>query len=68
MLPMFGDYYTNDLLSASPKTSMVGNLIDHALNSPLVTRAAALVVFMMALLILPMLYYLYSTAKAAREA
>ena len=26
-LPMFGDYYTPDLLSASPNTSMVGNQI-----------------------------------------
>ena len=26
-LPMFGDYYTNDLLG-STKTSMFGNLID----------------------------------------
>jgi spermidine/putrescine transport system permease protein len=67
-LPMFGDYYTNDLLSASPKTSMVGNLIDHAINSPFVTQAAALVVLLMVLLILPMLYYLFATAKAAREA
>ena len=27
-LPMFGDYYTPDLLSASPKTAMIGNQID----------------------------------------
>jgi len=27
-LPMFGDYYTNDLISASPRTSMIGNQID----------------------------------------
>ena len=25
---MFGDYYTNDLISASPKTSMLGNEIN----------------------------------------
>src|SRR5712691_7527040 len=67
-LPMFGDYYTNDLLSASPRTTMVGNLIDHAINSPIVTAAAALVALLMVLLIVPMLYYLYSTAKATREA
>ena len=67
-LPMFGDYYTNDLLSASPRTTMVGNLIDHAINSPFVTAAAALVALLMVLLIVPMLYYLYSTAKATREA
>jgi spermidine/putrescine transport system permease protein len=68
MLPMFGDYYTADLLSASPKTTMIGNLIDHSINSPFVTRAAALVVFLMVLLIIPMLYYLYSTSRATREA
>jgi spermidine/putrescine transport system permease protein len=67
-LPMFGDYYTNDILSASPRTTMAGNLIDHALNSPFVTRAAALVVLLMVLLIVPMFYYLYATAKATREA
>ncbi len=27
-LPMFGDYYTPDLVSASPETSMIGNQID----------------------------------------
>jgi ABC-type spermidine/putrescine transport system permease subunit I len=67
-LPMFGDYYTNDLLSASPRTSMAGNLIDHAINSPFVTSAAALVVLLMVMLIIPMMYYLYATAKAARQA
>jgi spermidine/putrescine transport system permease protein len=67
-LPMFGDYYTQDLLSASPRTTMVGNLVDEAVNSPFVTRAAALVVVLMLLLLIPMLYYLYSTARATREA
>ena len=28
VLPMFGDYYTNDLISASPKTNMLGNEIN----------------------------------------
>ena len=27
-LPMFGDYYTPDLLSGSPKTSLIGNQIN----------------------------------------
>src|SRR5207344_517191 len=30
-LPMFGDYYTNDLMGG-PQTRMYGNLIDHAIN------------------------------------
>ncbi len=67
-LPMFGDYYTNDLLSASPRTTMVGNLIDHTINSPSVTLSASLVVLLMGLLIIPMLYYLYATNRAARQA
>jgi spermidine/putrescine transport system permease protein len=66
-LPMFGDYYTADLLSGSPRTSMAGNLVDRAINSPFVTRAAGLVLLMMIALIIPMLYYLYATAKASRE-
>jgi putrescine transport system permease protein len=66
MLPMFGDYYTNDLLSKSPTTSMVGNLIDHQLNSPQVTLAAGLVVELTILLLLPMLYYLYATNREKR--
>jgi spermidine/putrescine transport system permease protein len=67
-LPMFGDYYTNDLLSASPKTAMLGTVIDRAINSPFVTQAAALVVVLMGLLLIPMLYYMYATARAARMA
>ena len=27
-LPMFGDYYTPDLMSGSPKTAMLGNAIN----------------------------------------
>ena len=27
-LPMFGDYYTNDVISGSPQTSMIGNQIN----------------------------------------
>jgi spermidine/putrescine transport system permease protein len=66
MLPMFGDYYTNDLLSASPRTSMLANLIDNSINSPLVGQAASLVILMMLILLVPMLYYLYETNRASR--
>jgi ABC-type spermidine/putrescine transport system permease subunit I len=66
MLPMFGDYYTNDLLSKSPRTSMVGNLINSTVNSPQVTQAASLVILLTLLLLLPMLYYLYATNRASR--
>jgi spermidine/putrescine transport system permease protein len=64
-LPMFGDYYTNDLLSQSPKTSMIGNLINESVFSygqgP---QGAVLVILLMLLLLLPMLYYLRYTLRA----
>jgi ABC-type Fe3+ transport system permease subunit len=53
-LPMFGDYFTNDLLSGSPRTSMVGNLVNDAIGSPgQGGQAAALVLVMIALLAVP---------------
>jgi ABC-type spermidine/putrescine transport system permease subunit I len=68
-LPMFGDYFTNDLLSGSPRTSMVGNLVNDAIASPgQGGQAAALVLVMMALLALPMVLYIRATARASREA
>ena len=65
-LPMFGDYFTQTLLSSTRGTAMFGNLIVSSIQSSLVNTGAALVVVMVALLILPMLYYLRST-NVARE-
>jgi spermidine/putrescine transport system permease protein len=68
-LPMFGDYYTNNLLSESPRTSMFGNLIDNSVGQagqgPL---AASLVLLLMVIVIVPMLYYLRETRRAAEAA
>jgi len=67
-LPMFGDYYTPDLLSGSPKTSLIGNQINlYIRGGPQVTLGAALVVVLMVLLLVFMVYYLISTARLARE-
>jgi ABC-type spermidine/putrescine transport system permease subunit I len=67
-LPMFGDYFTNDLLSGSPGTAMLGNLVNDAVGTPgQGTQGAALVVLLMVILLVPMLYYVWSTARAARE-
>ncbi len=64
-LPMFGDYYTNNLLSGSPKTTMFGNLLDNAMSSTgQGPEAATLVLFMLLFLMIPMLYYMRSTARA----
>jgi ABC-type spermidine/putrescine transport system permease subunit I len=64
-LPMFGDYYTHDLLSPSPKTSMVGNILDETIgqtgHQP---QAAVYVLILVVILLLPMAYYLVSTKRA----
>jgi spermidine/putrescine transport system permease protein len=67
-LPMFGDYYTNNLLSGSPKTTMFGNLLDNSMNATgQGPEAAILVLFLAVFLLIPMLYYMRETAKAQRE-
>jgi spermidine/putrescine transport system permease protein len=68
-LPMFGDYYTADLLSGAPRTSMIGNQIQFfLLNSSEKAVGASLVIALSALLIVLMAYYLYSTDRATRMA
>jgi ABC-type spermidine/putrescine transport system permease subunit I len=69
MLPMFGDYYTATLLSGSPRTNMVGKLIEQDINTSAGSgRGAALTVVLMAFVGILMTYYLYSVARATREA
>jgi ABC-type spermidine/putrescine transport system permease subunit I len=64
-LPMFGDYYTNNLLSNSPKTTMFGNIIDDAIGSTgRGPEAAVLVMCLMVFLVIPMIYYMRSTARS----
>ncbi len=61
-LPMLGDYFTNDLLSANPSTSMVGNLINNALFQPgQIGQAGALVLILLVVSLAPMLWYVRST-------
>jgi ABC-type spermidine/putrescine transport system permease subunit I len=63
-LPMFGDYYTNDLMG-SESTSMYGNLIDNAVGSAgQGPEAGSLVLILIAIVMIPMLYYLRSTKRA----
>jgi ABC-type spermidine/putrescine transport system permease subunit I len=69
MLPMFGDYYTPNLLSGNPRTRMVGNEIDSFVNSSVGgAKGAALTIVLMAMVGVLMLYYLVSVARASREA
>jgi putrescine transport system permease protein len=67
-LPMFGDYYTPDLLSGSPRTNMIGNEITlFILGGAQRQIGAALVIILMLVLVVLMFYYLVATARAARE-
>jgi spermidine/putrescine transport system permease protein len=67
-LPMFGDYYTPNLLSGSPQTSMLGNEIYlYIKGGQQIPVGAALVVVMMLFLLVLMGYYVASTARAQRR-
>ena len=67
-LPMFGDYYTPDLLSGSPKTSLIGNEINlYIRGGQQVPVGAALVVVLMVALSILLGYYVVHTARAQRR-
>jgi ABC-type spermidine/putrescine transport system permease subunit I len=67
VLPAFGDYYTNDLVSGSPRTSMLGNQITlYVLGGPQKNLGAALVIVTMTILLLGTAYYLFATARESR--
>lgn len=70
MLPMFGDYYTPNLLSGSPRTRMLGNTIDQFINQTTSQGAvgAALTIVLMFFVAGLMLYYLFSINRATEEA
>jgi ABC-type spermidine/putrescine transport system permease subunit I len=66
-LPMFGDYYTNDVISGAPSTTMVGNQINLFFQGgPQRTVGAGLVIVLSALLAVLMSYYLWTTLRASR--
>ena len=67
-LPMFGDYYTPDLLSGSPKTSLIGNQITlYIQGGQQIPVGAALVVVLMIVLSALLAYYVITTARAQRR-
>jgi spermidine/putrescine transport system permease protein len=67
-LPMLGDYFTNQLMSAAPNTTMIGNAIEGRLYSPGQTgQGAVLALLLLAVLLIPMIYYVVSTARASRQ-
>lgn len=63
-LPMLGDYFTADLLSGSPSTTMVGNLINNSVTTPGQTgQGGAFVLLVLAVSLVPMLFYVRSARK-----
>jgi spermidine/putrescine transport system permease protein len=67
-LPMFGDYYTPDLLSQSPKTSLIGNQINlYIRGGQQIPVGAALVVVLMLFLAVLLAYYVVVTARTQRR-
>ena len=68
VLPMLGDYFTNQLLSGASRTTMIGNVIEGQLESPGETgQGAVLALMLLVVLLVPMIYYAVSTARASRE-
>ncbi|MGO9216988.1 MAG: ABC transporter permease [Streptosporangiaceae bacterium] len=69
VLPMLGDYFTNQLMSGSANTSMVGNLIEGQLGTPgLEGQGAVLSLLLLLVLLIPMVYYVIATNRSTREA
>lgn len=69
VLPMVGDYFTNQLLSGAPGTTMIGNAVEGQLDSPgEAGQGAVLALMLLIILLIPMIYYAVSTARASREA
>jgi spermidine/putrescine transport system permease protein len=68
VLPMLGDYYTNQLMSGAPGTTMIGNAIEGQLGAPGQTgQGAVLSLMLLAVLTVPMIWYVISTARTSRE-
>ncbi len=69
VLPMVGDYYTNQLLSGAASTSMIGNLIQGQLGTPgLEGQGAVLSLLLLLVLLVPMIYYVIATNRSSRVA
>ena len=64
-LLMMGDYFTSDMLSKSPNTSMIGNLINLSIATPGQSgQAGALLILVLLVLLIPMIWYTRTNAKA----
>jgi ABC-type spermidine/putrescine transport system permease subunit I len=69
VLPMLGDYFTNQLMSGAASTSMIGNLIEGQLGTPgLEGQGAVLSILLLLVLLIPMVYYVIATNRSTQEA
>ncbi|MEX0985798.1 MAG: ABC transporter permease subunit [Actinomycetota bacterium] len=68
-LPMFGDFFTTNLLSGSPTTRMIGNEIDFYINESQTSggRGAAITLLLVLFTALFMIYYLIRSGNSARN-
>jgi ABC-type spermidine/putrescine transport system permease subunit I len=69
VLPMLGDYFTNQLLSGTTSTTMIGNVIDGQLQTPAFQAEGAVLSLMLLLILtIPMIYYVAATNRSSRSA
>ena len=67
-LPMFGDYYTPNIVSGAAQTSMIGNQIDFYFHGgPQPTIGAAITIVLAAFLTLLMGYYLCTIHRSTQQ-
>jgi putrescine transport system permease protein len=67
-LPMFGDYYTPNIVSGAPTTTMIGNQIDLFFHGSAVpTLGAAITIILSAFLVILMGYYMWTVHKASKD-
>ena len=66
-LPMFGDYYTPDLVCAAPKCSMIGNQIDQFTRQGSEKVSGAVLTMLLSLVLLVLMFYYLRTTRRAGE-
>lgn len=68
-LPMFGDFFTTNMLSGSPSTRMIGNEVDFYINQARMggARGAAITLILVVFTALLLVYYLRQLARSSRE-
>jgi ABC-type spermidine/putrescine transport system permease subunit I len=67
-LPMFGDYYTPNIVSGAPTTSMIGNQIDlYFHGGPQPTIGAAMTILLSAFLVVLMSYYMWTIYRSTKD-